>query len=82
MTGPGVHILMPDEVPEDQSNNITLAELVQPERAMEFMVTVLIDGTAIAVSGPFASMEEAVDQANDLSKHYQLGPIYVRRERA
>ena len=42
MTGPGLHILMPDEVPEDQSNNITLAEVVQSERALEFMVTVLI----------------------------------------
>ncbi|WP_201841854.1 hypothetical protein [Microvirga zambiensis] len=82
MTGPGLHILMPDEVPEDQSNNITLAEVVQPERALEFMVTVLIDGTAVAVSGPFASIEEAVDQTNDLSKHYQLEPVYVRREQA
>jgi ATP-dependent Clp protease adapter protein ClpS len=82
MPDPGLHILMPNEVLEDQSNNITVAEVVQPERAMEFMVTVFIDGTAIAVSGPFASLEEAVDQANDLSKHYQLEPIYVRREQA
>ena len=82
MTGPGLHILMPDQVPEDQSNSITLAEVVQPERGMEFMVTVLIDGTAIAVSGPFPSMEEAVDQANVLSKHYQLNPIYGRQEQA
>ncbi|WP_114948509.1 hypothetical protein [Microvirga calopogonii] len=82
MPGPGLHVLMPDEVPEDQDNNITLAEVVRPEHTMEFTVTVLIDGTAIAVSGPFASMEEAVDQANDLSQHYQLEPIYIRRERA
>ena len=82
MNGPGLHILLPDEVPEVQSNNITLSEVVQAERAMEFMVTVLIDGTSIAVSGTFASMEEAVDQASDLSKHCQLEPIYIRREQA
>jgi hypothetical protein len=49
---------------------------------LEFMVTVLIDGTPIAVSGPVASMKEVVDQANDLSKYYQPEPIYVRREQA
>lgn len=82
MPRPGLRVLMPDEVPEDQDNTTTLAEVVRPERAMEFTVTVLIDGTAIAVSGPFASMEEAIGQANDLSKHYQLEPIYITREQA
>ncbi|WP_201839431.1 hypothetical protein [Microvirga zambiensis] len=80
MTDPGLRILMPDEVPEDQDSNITLAEVVLPERAMEFMVMVLIDGTAIAAGGPLSTMEEAVGQANDFSKQYELEPIYIRRE--
>ena len=48
---------------------------------MEFLVTVLIDGASVAVSVR-SPPSEAVDQANDLSKHYELDPIYFRREQA
>ena len=49
---------------------------------MEYTVTVLIDGTAITVSGPFLTLDEAVDQANEQARHYAVDPIYFRREQA
>jgi hypothetical protein len=47
---------------------------------MEYTVTVFVDGTAIAVSGPFLTLDEAVDQASGQARHYELDPIYFRRE--
>ncbi|WP_201839345.1 hypothetical protein [Microvirga zambiensis] len=75
-----LQILTSDEHPEDRDNNITLTEVVRSGDEIEYMVTVLIDGTAIAVSGPFASRDEAVAQANGQSAHYELEPIYFRRD--
>ncbi|MPR07341.1 hypothetical protein [Microvirga tunisiensis] len=79
---PDLHVLTSNQQPMDQDNNIVLTEVVRPGRGMEYTVTVSIDGTAIAVSGPFLTLDDAVDQANDQAKHYALDPIYFRREQA
>lgn len=62
---PDLHVLTSDQKPMDPDNNIVLTEVVRPGRGMEYTVTVLIDGTPVAVSGPFLTLDEAVDQAND-----------------
>ena len=77
---PDLHTLTSDQQPSDQDNNIVLTEVVRPGRGMEYTVTVLIDGTAIAVSGPFLTLDEAVSQANKQARHYALDPVYFRRE--
>ena len=77
---PDLHVLTSDQKPRDKDNNIVLTEVVRPGRGMEYTVTVLIDGTAIAVSGPFLTLDEAVDQASGQARHYELDPIYFRRE--
>jgi hypothetical protein len=69
---PDLHVLTSDQKPIDQNNNIVLTEVVRPGRGMEYTVTVLIDGTAIAVSGPFLTLDEAVDQANEQARHASL----------
>ena len=79
---PDLQALSSDQKPTDQDNNIVLTEVVRPGRGTEYTVTVLIDGTAIAVSGPFLALDEAVDQANEQARHYALDPIYFRREQA
>jgi hypothetical protein len=79
---PDLHLLRSDQNPIDQDNNIVLTEIVRPGRGTEYTVTVLIDGTAIAVSGPFLALDEAVDQAHEQARHYALDPIYFRREQA
>ena len=79
---PDLHLLTPDQNPEDHDNNIILTEVGRPGHGMEYTVTVLIDGTAIAVSGPFLTLDAAVDQANEHARHYALEPIYFRREQA
>ena len=79
---PDLHVLTSDQKPMDPDNNIVLTEVVRPGRGMEYTVAVLIDGTAIAVSGPFLTLDEAVDQANDQARHYALDPIYFRKEQA
>jgi hypothetical protein len=48
---------------------------------MEYTLTVLIDGTPVAVSGLFLNLDEAVDQANDQARHYELDPIYIEKSR-
>ena len=79
---PDLHVLTSDQQPSDHANNIVLTEVVRPGRGTEYTVTVLIDGTAIAVSGPFLTLDEAVDQANEQARHYALDPVYFRREQA
>jgi hypothetical protein len=69
-------------LPISQDNNIVLTEVVRPGPRTDHTVTVLIDGTAIAVSEPFLTLDEAVDQADEQAKHYGLDPIYFRREQA
>jgi hypothetical protein len=68
--------------PINQDNNTVLTEVVRPGPRTEYTVTVLIDGTAIAVSGPILTLDEAVDQADVQAKHYGPDPIYFRREQA
>ena len=79
---PDLHVLTSDQNPMDRDNNIVLTEVVRPRRGTEYTVTVLIDGTAIAVSGPFLTLDEAVSQADEQARHYVLDPIYFRREQA
>jgi hypothetical protein len=76
-----LQVLTSDQKPIDQ-DNIVLTEVVRPGRGMEYTVTVLMDGTAIAVTGPFLTLDEAVDQANEQARHYAVDPIYFRREQA
>jgi hypothetical protein len=68
--------------PKDRDNNIVLTEVVRPEGEMEYTVTVSIDGAPVAVSGPFLTLDEAVEQASAQARHYELEPIYFRREQA
>jgi hypothetical protein len=79
---PDLHVLTSDQKPMDNDNNIVLTEVVRPGRGIEYTVTVLIDGIPVAVSGPFLTMDEAVDQASDQARHYALDPIYFRSEQA
>jgi hypothetical protein len=79
---PDLHVLTFDQKPMDNDNNIVLTEVVRPGRGIEYTVTVLIDGIPVAVSGPFLTMDEAVDQASDQARHYALDPIYFRSEQA
>jgi len=77
---PDLKCLTSDQKPTDQDNNIVSTEVVRPGRGTEYTVTELIDGTAIGVSGPFLTLDEAVEQANEQAKHYALDPVYFRRE--
>ncbi|WP_134494827.1 hypothetical protein [Microvirga pakistanensis] len=77
------------EAGDSAGGGLTLALIGQLQAAgkelpawTEYMVTVLIDGTAIAVSGPFLTLGEAVNQANQQARHYALDPVYFRREQA
>ena len=79
---PDLHVLTSDQKPKDHDNNIVLTEVVRPGRGMGYTVTVSIDGTPVAVSGPFLTLDDAVNQANAQARHYELDPIYLRREQA
>jgi hypothetical protein len=79
---PDLHVLTSEQKPMDPDNNIVLTEVVRPSRGAEYTVTVLIDGAAIAVSGPFLTLDEAISQANEQARHYALDPVYFRREQA
>jgi hypothetical protein len=78
---PDVRELTSGENPEDPDNNIVLTEVERPGQGAEYTVTVLIDRSAVSVGGPFMSLDEAVRQASEAARHYDLEPVYLRRER-
>jgi hypothetical protein len=78
---PDVRELTSGENPEDPDNNIVLTEVERPGQETEYTVTVLIDRSAVSVGGPFTSLDEAIRQASEAARHYDLEPVYLRRER-
>jgi hypothetical protein len=76
-----VRKLTSGENPQDPNNNVVLTEVERPGQEPEFTVTVLIDRSAVSVGGPFTSLEEAIRQASEAAQHYNLEPVYLRRER-
>ena len=78
---PDVRELTSGQEPEDRANNITLMEVERPGQPTEYTVTVLIDRSAVSVGGPFTSRDEAIRQASEAARRYDLEPVYLRRER-
>jgi hypothetical protein len=77
-----VQVLQPGQQPADPANHIVLTEVVRPGRAQEYTVTVLIDGKPVSTAGPFARLDDALDQASADAERYALDPIYVLHEKA
>jgi hypothetical protein len=78
---PDIHVLTSSQEPADPDNNIVLTETERSGQQKEYTVTVFIDRNPVSVGGPFASMDEAIRQASEEARHYDLDPIYLRRER-
>lgn len=77
---PDLHVLTSSQQPADPNNNVTLTEVARPGLQKEYTLTVLISGKPVSVEGPFVSLDEAVRQAGEASRHYELKPIYLVRE--
>jgi hypothetical protein len=77
-----VQVLQPGQQPGDASNHIVLTEVDRPGGVKEYTITVLIDGKPVSTAGPFARMEDAIDQASSDADRYALEPIYVSHEQA